>query len=107
MFSARGITSPASMREIVPCDTPSRRAISSWLIPRLLNRADASTSRCLRFGGRGGLVFFLAISEPHNKCMKCIDLARTKMRIPHGEACEAVEVSDMLREPPELATTEY
>jgi len=29
------------------------------------------------------------------------------MRIPHGEACEAVEVSDMLREPPELATTEY
>lgn len=29
------------------------------------------------------------------------------MRMPHEEACEAPQVSDMTQEPPELATTEY
>jgi ribosome-binding protein aMBF1 (putative translation factor) len=47
---------------------------------------------------------------PHFSYGNRMDDARTKMRMPHGEPCEAAQVSDSIPEPveyPELATTEY
>lgn len=105
--SGRGTSEPFSMREIVGCETPSRRAISSWLIPRLLSRADASSSRCLTFGLRGGVFFLRDMRVLHFLYPNRIARASTKMRISTERPCQAVEVTDMLREAPELATTEY